>query len=215
MNFYTMVTPSHRDFLQRLLMNIPDSLTPVIHEHKQECPSATFRTEGWDAATKHKLQIFLGAAHKEDVFVGGDVDLQFFGDPVPSLLEQLGDADMAFQLDGPNELLCTGFFICRGNEKTQNIFSKCLKRYDGTAFPLRNDQDVFNEIKNLVNYKVLDKRFWSVWRAFKTPTNDFNKWEGQEFDVPQDILMHHANWCLYDMKMQLLDFVRDRIVPTG
>ena len=62
---------------------------------------------------------------------------------------------------------------------------------------------------------MLSKEYWTygelaLQRA--TPTNTSGTWQGTEdFDIPKDIVIHHANWTTpFNNKIKLLNIVRQK-----
>lgn len=189
--------------LEWMKSTLPNSLNLVVHEFKQECPTGIFRRKGWELTTRKKIKLFLQLSEKEELFLAGDVDLQFFRDPIPDVIEQLGDYDLAAQKD--ETMLCTGFFICRGNTRTQNLFKLSLKRFYSQRGWV-GDQPIINKNRHLAKTKQLDYKYWSIWRTRKQ-----NSWKSGNFKVPKDIIMHHANFVLKDEKLPLMKMVREKI----
>jgi len=209
MKLYTCYSPSHNILFEKYFKaTLPkDEYELVARTLPQECPNASFASEGWAKTTYHKLQWFHQASIENDIFVWSDVDLQFFGHTKEVLLEELGDHDAAFQRDGfsylsDRDCACTGFFIARGNNRFVNILETALNNYQGQ----RDDQTALNTFKHLINWKYLSNRFFTIPFAI----NDV--WTGQNFSVPPDILTHHANWTVgVENKIRLLDLVREKI----
>ena len=52
------------------------------------------------------------------------------------------DKDMVIQKNTPNGVLCTGFFACRGNEKTLQLWQDVKKVMESNE--LNSDQNSFN-----------------------------------------------------------------------
>jgi hypothetical protein len=132
-----------------------------------------------------------------NIFIFSDADVQFFADPVERLLLELGDADIACQ-DDINQL-CSGFFICRANDRTLAMFNSMRHNYD------LEDQATLNAHISMVKSVRLSHAFFNVAHSIGTV------WNGQDFDIPEDILVHHANWVVgVENKVKLLDLVRSK-----
>ena len=54
-------------------------------------------------------------------------------------------------------------------------------------------------------HKFLSKRFFTFGHIVPRP------WNGEDFDIRNDILVHHANWVAgIDNKIKILDLVREK-----
>ncbi len=173
----------------------------VEYNGEQECETGSYYQEGWKKTTMKKVDVFIKACteNQNDIFVFSDVDIQFFGDLKDTLIEELGDYDIAIQNDYLGGM-CSGFFVCRGNQRTLKMFQS-MKDNESHY---HEDQHALNMNLGLVNYKPLSERFWT-FGMYRT------QWKGQNFDIPENILMHHANWTEgIDNKISLLKVVRDK-----
>jgi lipopolysaccharide biosynthesis glycosyltransferase len=206
MKLYTIFSPSHKimydDFF---LKTLPNEFELVSKEIPQECSTGEFYKEGWSKTCYRKVEFFIQAC-EENIgknFIYSDVDIQFFGKIKDALLNELGDYDIACQNDtGP--YYCSGFFICNANQRTLNMFNMMKKNYN------KEDQTSLNEQIHLVKSKFLSRRFFTVAHS----TNSV--WNGQDFYVPNDILIHHANWTGgIDNKIRLLDLVGKKLKKNG
>jgi len=204
MKLYTYYTDSHssmfNDYLKKY--NTDLELIDIDRKYEQVCPTGEFRTNGWAKSMSTKLEVIIDAikSNFNDIIVFSDVDVQFFGPIKEQLLIELGEYDIAFQNDYGS--LCAGFFICKCNEKTLNLFETAYNQMLRRMFIC--DQPAINANLRLVSYTVLSKRFWTFGEN-KTV------WEGQEFEIPNDILVHHANYTIgIDNKLKLLNIVREK-----
>ena len=201
MNLYTIHSESHREMaLKYLLPSIPDSIQChyryVSHQH---CESGSFYNDGWTDACYEKVVFFRDICLKEmgNIFIFSDADVQFLGDPVWPLLSELGSRDIACQ-DDINQF-CSGFFVCRANEATLDMFNAMIDNYRV------EDQFMLNECIHMVQAKKLSHRFYNVAHSIHSV------WNGQSFDIPEDILVHHANWVVgVENKCKLMDLVRTK-----
>jgi hypothetical protein len=206
MKLYVIFTPSHRNLYENyFLKTLPNDFELVPLEIPQECPTGEFYKEGWDKTCYRKVEIYEKACEENQgkLFAFSDVDVQFFGNIKETMIEELGDYDIACQND-TGLYYCSGFFICNANERTLNMFNMMKKNYN------KEDQTSLNEQIHLVRSKFLSRRFFTVAHS----TNSV--WTGQDFYVPSDILMHHANWTAgIDNKIRLLDLVRKKVENNG
>jgi len=201
MKLYTIYTESHKDMYENyFLKTLPNEFEVISNEIPQECPTGEFYEKGWDKTCYRKIELYLKACEENmgGVFVFSDVDIQFFGKIKDTLLEELGDFDIACQNDtGP--YYCSGFFICRGNERTLNMFKEMLKNYD------KEDQTTLNNQIHLSKSKFLSHKFFTIGYLLNTA------WVGQDFELRSEILMHHSNWVIgIENKTRLMDIVREK-----
>jgi len=201
MKIYTYYTDSHKPFYDNHFSISVEDLEIVSFFGDQECQTGSYYKEGWKQTTMKKVDVFIQACKENqgDVFVYSDVDIQFFGPIKEKLLEELGDYDIAIQDDYLGGM-CSGFFVCRGNERTLRMFEN-MKTNESQYL---EDQHALNMNLNFVKFKPLSHRFWT-FGIYKT------QWKNQNFDIPDDILMHHANWTEgIQNKTVLLNIVRQK-----
>ncbi len=187
---------------------------------QQHCPTGTFDTPGFRETMADKLKGVIAlhnilSARGVPYFVYSDCDVQFFGDfsgPIVEELESSGK-DILFQHDGNGEF-CAGFFISKVNERTLGLFRHALKVIDNH----RDDQPAMNWVLHaypdrllpdgvpLPSVGLLSERFWTYGAKY-------GLWVGNaDFEVPKDILVHHANWTVgLDNKEKLMDLVKQKV----
>ncbi len=201
MKLYTIYTESHRNMYENyFLKTLPDEFEVISSEIPQECPTGEFYAEGWEKTCERKVDLFIKACEENmgGTFVFSDVDIQFFGNIREVLLAELGDHDIACQND-TSSYYCSGFFICRGNERTLKMFNEMKKNYD------REDQTTLNNHIGMVKAKFLSHRFFTIGHLLNAP------WTGQDFDLKYEILVHHSNWVSgIENKTRLMDIVRNK-----
>ena len=202
MKLYTIFSPSHKEIYEDFfLKTIPNEFEIITTEIEQDCPTGEFYQEGWDRTCFLKVELFIKACEENmgNHFVFSDVDIQFFGNVKEVLLQEIGDYDIACQNDtGP--YYCSGFFICMANERTLNLFREMKKNY------VKEDQTTLNNNIHLVKSKFLSHRFFTVGHSIGRP------WTGQAFQMPADLLVHHANYTVgVPNKILLLKTVRQAI----
>ena len=215
MKFYTFYTPSHKCLYEEFFLpNFPNSQFSLItKEFNQECPSGSYCSDGWNNTMRRKLSLIINGLKDNlgDMIVHGDCDIQFFpqnGDIKSTLIEELGDNDMAFQSDGTR--LCAGFFISRCTDKVVSLFEEIDERLD----EFLEDQDAMNKLlpSSGISYESLSSKFYTVamdnqWRVYNGDMS-FNIQAGRE----TDILVHHANYTVgLDNKVALLKAVKNFI----
>ncbi len=218
MDIYTFYTDSHVEIFNKLKKSISNfkNINLIVEKFPQEC-SGEFMKQGWGSTMKKKTKLILDAIDKGDIFIHSDCDILYFQDPTDKILEELGDYDLAFQSDDiSNNWYCMGFFICRPSSRVKDLFTKVyqnIDRFNG------NDQNSLNNIiSNLQNdkpgagfedlkYKLLSNKFFTFGL-----TNPGTTWDGQDFELPNDIVTFHANWTLgVERKINLMNLVIEKI----
>jgi hypothetical protein len=224
MKIYTVFTISHYSMFQDYFIKsfpFEEELELVVKFKPQVCPTSEFQSEGWRSTMEYKVQCFIDAAYETkegECFIFSDPDIQFFKPFYKDLIRELGDFDAAFQNDyggGVN----TGFFIMRSTPKTRAF----LKTVKGNLHLFPEEQVCFNHlIQNFYQYpkiaykwKMLPREYWTYGeKAIQRAANGqpFSTWqEGQDFDIPKDIIIHHANWTTpFSNKIKLLDLVKNK-----
>ena len=107
-----------------------------------------------------------------------------------------------------------GFFICKPSKRIRELFIHVLNNIDSFE---GNDQLAMNnaisDFKNSspgrgwedIKYKHLSSRFFTY--GLLRPTDNL-PWNGQQFDVPHDIITFHANWTKgIHNKHRIIDYV--------
>lgn len=202
MKLYTIYTPSHRYFYDNyFIKTLPDEFELISTEIPQECESGHFYKEGWDKTCYKKVEFFLKACEENmgDIFVYSDVDVQFFGKIKGVLIKELGHFDIACQNDTETHY-CSGFFICKANKKTLNMFRAMKENYD------TEDQKTLNTHIHMCNSKFLSNKFFTIGHLKNSV------WNGQDFEIPYKILVHHADYTEgVENKIKLLNLVRGKV----
>lgn len=203
MNIYTTYTPSHKILYDNyFIKTLPkDFNLKAYADPEQLCKTGEYYTNGWTQTTKKKIDIFVYAcaANIGKPFFYCDVDVQFFDNNIINiLLEELGDYDIACQDDYDN--YNSGVFVCNANETTLAMFKQMQKTYNY----IDDDQRTLNKHLFMCKHKMLSRRFFTTGFIFR-------RWNGQDFELPKDIIMHHANWIVgVPDKIKVLDFVRSK-----
>jgi hypothetical protein len=198
---YAIYTPSHAVLKDDyFLPSLQDDFELIIEEVQQTCPSAQFMGKGWTDTTIKKVNLIIRAIEENwgEIFIFSDVDIQFFAPIKNLILSLLKDNDILMQKNCPDGVLCTGFFVCRGNEKTLQIWKDVKKIMEKS--PTQSDQISFNQRikrnskKNPYNitWDYLPDVFFGAGTLSAYPGYLWNP--GKKLSIPTDIVMHHANW---------------------
>jgi hypothetical protein len=226
MKLYTVFTESHYDmFKDYFIKSFPFDvdLELVVKFKPQVCPTSEFHSQGWRDTMQYKVQCFIDAAYETkdgECFMFSDPDIQFFKTFSSDVLKHIEGCDAAFQNDyggGVN----TGFFIMRSTSKTRAF----LKTVQGNLHNFPEEQVCFNALMRHFNdsrydkiayrWRFLPKEYWTygelAWQRV-TPDNSSGTWQGhEEFNIPENIIIHHANWTSsFKNKIKLLDSVKQK-----
>jgi hypothetical protein len=210
---YAIYTPSHKIFLDKyFLPSIKDNFEVVLKFIPQECESAEFLKEGWTDTTLKKVDFIIDAIREnwDKVFIFSDVDIVFF-QPIEKIIKQMIHGNdfviqqaMPLKLGKQNkEIVCTGFFVMRGNQNNLNLWLEARKYVKKLS-----DQKSFNLVLMEDKFKKIKWKFLPVG-FFNGGLITGKHWvPGQELEIPQNIYLHHGNWTNgINNKIAQLDYV--------
>lgn len=195
---YAICTPSHEILKdQFFLPSIQDDFDIIIELYDQTCPNVQFMSYGWTDTTIRKVDLIIRAIHENwgKIFIFSDVDIQFFAPIQSTILVLMEGKDIIMQKNNPEGVLCTGFFACRGNEKTLQLWMD-VKRLMETN-KLQSDQISFNQCIKRHSKKNPYDVVWDYLPVtfFGAGTLTGCTWHpGAFLPIPYNIMMHHANW---------------------
>ncbi len=210
MKILTCFTPSHASLFERFrstLAKTNPALELLVHEGIQLSSSGEYASPGFAQTMTEKLKFILASWEEfadGEVFVFADADVQFFGDIFGDIRANFStETDIAFQDDVCR--FCAGFMVIRKNGRTRALLERAALL--APKHP-EYDQGALNDLirtENLVSVSLLPRNKYFTVAA----TIGCKVWEGERFEVPQEILMHHANWVIgVDRKLQLMDYVQ-------
>lgn len=225
---YTLFTDSHKKFLtDYFIPTFPyrEEIELTILHRPQHCKTASFETEGWKETMRDKVNCFIEGIEsctEEDIFMFIDPDIQFFGDFYDDIVSNLSNKDAVFQNDvfgGVN----TGFFAVKNNNRVRSFFKTILGNLDSfsqeqvLANYLLTNSDKFPSIA--ISWAFLPAKYWTYGHIAALPGEGVEPYRGSwtpdapDFDVPQDIVIHHANWTAgINNKIKLLEIVKSKLV---
>lgn len=175
----------------------------------------SYREPAWSRAILTKSDVILTAIREnpDRPFVYSDVDVQFFRPAAGSLLKALANHDIAMQQDDRAGMLCTGFFVARGSDRLLELW----QRVRAAATAEGRDQRAFQELvreEDAVRITRLPEVFFGAGLGIRQPPDydaeaSFRLWEpGNPIEIPEDIIMHHANWTIgLERKIAQLEYV--------
>ena len=224
MKLYALYTPSHEVLKDNFFLpSLCDDFDIIFEFCEQTCLSAKFMNEGWTETTMRKVDLIIRAIQENwgSIFIFSDVDIQFFHPIQERIIELMKGKDMVIQKNSPNGVLCSGFFACRGNEKTLQLWQDVKKTMQKNK--LNSDQNSLNRCIKRHNKKNSYNVVWDYLpdTFFGGGTLTGHEWyPGKHLPIPYGILMHHANWTKgIKNKIAQLVYVRDAVrkmknVPT-
>ena len=209
----------------------------VILKQGEKSQSVDYKGSAWNSVTREKVDFIIEAVRDSwnDTFLFSDPDVQFFKHTKKEILSFIKTHDVVFQRNSPKRYdLCTGFFVCRGNDSTMQFWNNV--RADMERNNNNDDQDC--AINLLVGHTVrkvhdiLKMRGISVaagvklsqcglnlnrikWRYFPARfycggTYTGKRWSlGMDLPIPANIVIHHANWTVgLEHKIAQLQYVK-------
>jgi hypothetical protein len=212
MKLYTYYSASHHVLFERyFLPSLPtgDDLELEVNRIRQ-FGDGNYMTRGWRETMREKVGIILGALDRDERFIWADCDVQFFGPIAAVLTEELGDHELACQNDSGG-MLCAGLFMCRSTANMRRLFRTIYDEMTADSSE-EDDQQRLNRHAHACRCKFLSGRFWTVGVHLNGPGRPLTRWHGQDFEVPEGILAHHANWTVgVENKIRLLDLVQRKV----
>lgn len=205
-------TPSHEFFYKEwLLPSIQDDFEIIVGTAPQDCKKGAYYENNWTLTTKKKVEHIVKTIQNNmgRLFIFSDVDIQFFKPIEHDIKELLQDKEFIIQRDSPAGHVCSGFFAFTCSEKTLTLWQTVL------AFINKNPHicDQWALFAVLIQY-----RFPITWdylpdRYFGAGSLTGRHWnQGDTLPIPNDIAIHHANWCKgIPTKVKQLEYVRNEV----
>jgi hypothetical protein len=215
MKLLTFYTESHKELFKSFFLNsfneyLKDDFILLESNYKQVCEKASYGTPGFGETMIGKLEHIIKNIDVNDnqPMVFSDCDVQFFKNIKTDILEDLGEFDIKFQDD--ILCLCAGFFVCRQNEVVLNFFKDVLHTLLLTIQNGMDDQQIINTFLTTKNHSIsFDKLPREKYFTVASSTNA-KQWNGEKFIVPNNIILHHANWTVgLDNKFKLMEYVKN------
>jgi hypothetical protein len=207
--FCTFFSKSHTALYKEFMNSFPyeEDVDLIIRYMPQES-DGIYESETWNKTMYKKIAYivdYLKSMNENDLFIHSDIDIRFyrnFKDDIIKILEHSGK-DILFQNDGYE--LCMGFFVCKRNEKIIKMME--YVRDNLNKYP--QDQKAVNVLlpQTSIKYGKLPERYYNYG-----PYNGFKRWKSgvTDFYVPQDIILHHANWTVgVEDKINIINIVKN------
>lgn len=214
---YTFYTDTHKKlYTNYFLPSVPDSFEVVVEHFPQECPSGNFHGDGWMNTMRRKVQYVIRAIEENmgGWFIHSDCDIQFFGDFYEDIKKNLQGMDIVAMDDN---MLCAGFFACRGSEKMLTMWNDIDDKLDAFA----NDQFAMNAA--LINtpgvcFKVLPR--FKYFNYMHTVGKDKVWNSGMPIDISRNqldsIMVHHANYTIgVQNKIEMMEMIKNGKAPEN
>ncbi len=208
----------------------------VIRKVPQVCSSGRLFSEGWRDQMIEK-QIFLNESISNskdgEIILFSDVDINFYGPFVNDLKSLIKGNDILFMKDHNSDLTgrCGGFFCFMVTYKTRGFFEKVLERLRShknqkVTFQTSEQSTINNLLRENsdIQWDYLPPRYYThgLYTQGLKNFSDKNQaglwWENKTYEekinthVPDDILVHHANWCHgIGVKKDVLSFIKQKI----
>lgn len=207
--FCTFFTQTHKTLYKEFMNSFPyEEGVDLIIRYLPQDSDGIYESKTWNKTMYKKMVYivdYLENLKENEYFIHSDIDIVFyrkFRDDIINLLETSGK-EILFQNDALE--LCMGFFICK---KNQNIID-LMKYIRDNLEKFQQDQQALNLLisKTQIKYGVLPQRYYNYG-----PNNGIQRWDPaiHNFFVPNDIIMHHANWVVgVDNKIKLIKRTRE------
>ena len=217
MKLLTFYSKSHSNIYENYFLDsynkyLKDELELIPLKIEQLSKNGEFNTEGFEETMLHKIEHVISNIDMSDEYlIYSDCDVQFFDKIVDDLLYEIGDNEIAFQDDSTG--LCAGFFICKQNNKVKEYFENVLRilksfMRNGKLPQGISDQYIINKTNRFKDIKITSlpkDKYFSVSNA-----NNRKRWTGEDFTIPKNIKLHHANWVWgTHEKINLMNYVRN------
>lgn len=211
---YAFYTASHKEmvenwFLPSLENTQNNDYKLILECHEQECPGGSYMNTGWMKTMHHKIDIILRGIHEcwGGIFVHSDIDIQYFKPIKEIIIKALEDKDFVGQRDDPRGNVCAGFFACRANEATLELWQTIKQMV--TDDPSNHDQAYLNGLLLTNRIKGLRWDYLPVTFFGGGTLARVSWYPGRKLPVPKDIVLHHANYTVgVQNKIKQLAYVK-------
>lgn len=219
MKAYCFYTPSHSVFYKDWFKPSASKEFDIVpYEYPEQISkSSEYAKNGWRETQYNKTLYWKKAVEDNmgDIIICCDVDIQFLNKSKNYLVGALKDGDLAFQQNQKGGKICSGFFVCRCSLVTQNFFEIVARRLKkimhidggGEQYEMQKliEEPWYKDKINLV--KLSHDRIW-------TPGKNYENFA--ELNIPEEIMVHHANWTEgKDNKLDQLEYVKSIFVQRN
>ncbi|MCX5713943.1 MAG: putative nucleotide-diphospho-sugar transferase [Candidatus Omnitrophica bacterium] len=178
MKLYAFYTPSHSALKENwFIPSLQDDYELTIRQMEQigQERDHLYRSSEFKQTVLRKVELIIQAIQDTwgEVFIFSDVDVYFFRPSQRTLMKLIKGRDMLFQRNSSKGELCTGFFVCRANQKTLNLWTdagKCMLENED-----KDDQDALNYLLFEKLSNKYDKRKYCLVKSLLAKVN---RWDG-------------------------------------
>lgn len=200
-------------FLPTYERYLADDFVLIPKKVDQISPTGDFASFRFDEVMLQKIDFIASTIETSgEDFMFSDCDVQFFA----PMQYELGEYDVLFQQDFYPGNVCAGFFVAKQNERTHRFFNQARDTLASRIGMRTDDQMIINEMLResspTVHASMLPKeKYWTVGNWTQGAV-----WNGEDFDCPETIVSHHANFTTnVANKIKLLDMVREKMHAYG
>lgn len=216
MKLLTFYTDSHKELFENYFLDsynkfLKSDFVLLESHYKQVCEEASYGTPGFGETMIGKLEHIIDNIDTSDKnpLVFSDCDVQFFKNIKQDIIDDLGDYDIKFQDDVL--CVCAGFFVCKQNDKVLNFFKDVLFTLNQTVSRGMDDQQIINIFLNSNKHPLRHSKLPKTKYFTVAVSTNAKQWIGQDFHIPEDIIVHHGNWTVgIENKIKLLDYVKSK-----
>jgi len=221
MKLITYYTDSHKRMLDEYFLpsleKIKFNMEDLIMKNGNQYDSdGSYTHPKFNTITGDKLKFILNSLlmHEDEEFICfSDIDIQFFKSFIDDFNENyelykqydiIGQNDVPMR--GQDGVFCTGFMYIKNTEQVHNFFRTLISNIQ----KFEHDQYCFNHYKHEIKTYLLDSnKYFNI-----ALLNNCASWTPNQtnYKIPQDIIMHHANWTVgVENKLALLKFVKENV----
>lgn len=213
MKIITFYTSSHRPLFDRFLSTLRltnPQLEVAATEMPQRSRTGVFGTVGFNESMQDKIDVILShwsQIRNGEHFLFSDCDVQFLKEFVTDIQSYDQSKDILFQDNV--DCFCAGFMYCK---KTALLKDFLLMVKKLTPQHQMDDQGAINYLldrgEHGLSVGLLPRtKYFTVAAA----TGE-RVWRGEKFQVPPEVLVHHANWTVgIRRKIRLMDVVSSSV----
>ena len=220
MKLLTFYSDSHKELYEEFFLEsynrlLKDSFELNARHINQLSKTGEYNAEGFSETMVEKLNHIIANIDitDDEPLVFADCDIQFFSDFSEDIKNELDDYDVKFQ----NDVVCrcAGFFVAKQSEEVLNFFRMMRELLLKNIKPGIDDQVILNSMINQnmdlgVKHGMLpNNKYFTVAASSTGP----KQWNGEDFEVPKELLVHHGNWTVgLDNKFKLMRMVKNKMM---